>query len=143
MNGNDPTTTFIFNKGYEFLKKGNFTMSLSMNEDTLLGKIRKSDVFNFKIINGDKAFLSPYYSFENHWMINKEHIIKGVNFDIKYTFENSLCYCCHIERSEISVVVRLKQMFQFVQHNKYHKLNTDGYLIKNIDSYLAMILPPQ
>jgi hypothetical protein len=49
-------------------------------------------------------------------------------FKNKYAFENSLCYSCHVERSETSDVIRLNQMFHFVQHDKYHKPNNNGYL---------------
>ena len=94
VNGVDTTSVFISNESnrYEFLKNGSFTMSFSVNEDTLLGKARKSDIFSFKIANGEKAFISPFSTFEGAWLLNADNIIKGVNFDSKkkyeITFEN-------------------------------------------------------
>ena len=52
--------------------------------------------------------------------------------------KNSLRYFCQIELSEIFVVVRPKQMFQFVQYDKFHKLNTDDYLFHLITIYLTI-----
>lgn len=87
VNGNDTTTTFISSSNYEFLKKGDFKVSFSMNDDTLFGKTRKSDVFSFKIVNGEKAFISPSSSFERAWLLNTDNLIKGVNFDARKKYE--------------------------------------------------------
>ena len=83
--GNDTTNVFI--SGYDFLKKGDFKMSFSINEDTLLGKNRKSDVFSVKVVNGQKAFISPYSSIERVWVLNTDYLIKGVNFDTRKKYE--------------------------------------------------------
>ncbi len=86
VNSNDTISAYISNSnnGYTFLKKGEFTVSFSMNEDTLFGKTRKSDISNFKIVNGENELIS---TFERAWSLNSDNIIKGVNFDSKKNYK--------------------------------------------------------
>ena len=88
-NGNDTITIPISKSDDDFLKKGDFTMSFSMNEDTLLGKNRTSDVFTFKILKVEDIFISPntYGSLERGWMLNTDYFIKGVKFDTRKKYE--------------------------------------------------------
>jgi hypothetical protein len=66
-------------KGYNFLKKGNYTVKVVIDTDSV--NTRKSSEYNLNIVNGNKSFIYPSNSFSYIWIINTDMEIKGVNFD--------------------------------------------------------------